>query len=103
MPAKSRHNPFYVLLIPAGMAFVVTAFAYGLMSFQAANGVGLETQEHAAHPLYQWLRVHGDAAIVVELVLLAILTIGAMAFDSWSAAEASSAKQFEMPPTDKRT
>lgn len=102
MPKKNHRNPFYILLIPAGLAFVVTAFAYGLMSFQAANGVGLDAQQYATHPLYQWLRGHGDAAIVIELVVLAILTVGAMAFDSWSTAEASSAKQFELPPTEKR-
>ena len=34
MPAKKSLNPFYVLLIPAGVAFVVTAFAYGSWRFR---------------------------------------------------------------------
>lgn len=83
MPAKKRYNPFYVLLIPAGVAFVVTAFAYGLMAFQAVNAVRAEAHRHAAHPLFEWLRGHGDAALLAELAVLAVLTIGAIMTDNW--------------------
>jgi len=102
MAARNRRNPFYILLIPAGLAFVVTAFAYGIMSFQAANSVGLDAAKYAQHELYQWLRRHGDAAIVSELLVLAVFTVGAIAVDSWSSAEAASDKQFELPPAEPR-
>ena len=64
MPAKKRRNPFYVLLVPVGVAFVVTAFAYGFMAFQAVQrrAGGRGGAPRAAHPLFQWLRAHGDAA-----------------------------------------
>ncbi len=96
MPAKKRRNPFYIVLIPVGLAFVVTAFAYGFMAFQSVNGIGVDIARYADHPLYQWLRSHGDAALVAELVVLAVLTVAAMAFDSWSAEAESLADQFEI-------
>jgi hypothetical protein len=83
MPAKKRRNPFYVLLIPVGVAFVVTAFAYGFMAFQAVNATRAEAGRHSTHPLFQWLRAHGDAAMMIELAVLAVLTVAAIAADSW--------------------
>jgi hypothetical protein len=81
MPAKKTFNPFYVLLIPAGLVFAVTAFAYGYMAFQAVNAIRAEAGAHAGHPLFQWLRAHGDAALLIELALLAALTVAAIATD----------------------
>jgi hypothetical protein len=83
MPAKKRINPFYILLIPAGVAFVVTAFAYGFMAFQVVNAVRAEAGRHAAHPLFQWLRVHGDMTLAIELALLAAFTFAAIGTDQW--------------------
>jgi hypothetical protein len=83
MPTKKQLNPFYVLLIPAGLVFAVTAFAYGFMAFQAVNAVRAEAGRHAGHPLFQWLRAHGDATLLIELAVLAVLTVGAIATDRW--------------------
>jgi hypothetical protein len=83
MPAKRRLNPFYLLLVPTGLAFAVTAFAYGFMAFQVVNAVRAEAGRHAAHPLFQWLRTHGNAALLVELALLAVFTVGAIATDRY--------------------
>ena len=83
MPAKKSLNPFYILLIPVGLVFVVTAFAYGFMAFQAVNAVRAEAGRHAGHPLFQWLRVYGDMALLVELAVLAVLTVGAIATDRY--------------------
>ena len=59
----------------------VTAFAYGFMAFQAVNAVRAEAGRHLDHPLFQWLRVHGDTALLIELAVLAVLTVGAIATD----------------------
>jgi hypothetical protein len=83
MPVKKSFNPFYALLIPAGLVFVVTAFAYGFMAFQAVNSVRTEADRHVGHPLFQWLRVYGDRTLLIELALLAALTFGAIATDRW--------------------
>ena len=98
MPAKKGFNPFYVLLIPAGLVFAVTAFAYGYMAFQAVNAIRAEAGAHAGHPLFQWLRAHGDAALLIELALLAILTVAAIATDKiWDRA-AAARDNFKSPP-----
>jgi hypothetical protein len=92
MPAKKTFNPFYVLLIPAGLVFAVTAFAYGYMAFQAVNAIRAEAGVHAGHPLFQWLRAHGDAALLIELALLAVLTVAAIATDKLWDRSAENAK-----------
>ena len=96
MPVKKRFNPFYALLIPAGLAFAVTAFAYGFMAFQAVNAVRAEAGRHAAHPLFQWLRAHGDAALLIELGVLAVFCIGAMATDRYWIESDRQAKEFDV-------
>jgi hypothetical protein len=80
---KKWKNPFYALLIPVGTAFVVTGFAYGFMAFQMVNAGADSAQLNADHPLFTWLRAHGDTAILVELAILAVLTVGAIGTDSF--------------------
>jgi hypothetical protein len=81
MPAKKSFNPFYALLVPAGFVFVVTAFAYGYMAFQAVNMVRAEAGQQAGHPLFQWLRANGDLTMLIEVAVLAVLTVGAISTD----------------------
>ena len=81
MPVKKHFNPFYALLILAGLVFAVTAFAHGFMAFEAVNALRADADRHAAHPLNQWLRAHGDAALLVELTALAVLTVAAIGTD----------------------
>ncbi len=83
MAQKKWKNPFYALLIPVGMAFVVTGFAYGFMAFQMVNAGSGGADLYADHPLFAWLRVHGNTALLVELAVLAVLTVGAIGSDSW--------------------
>lgn len=80
--SKSR-NPFYLLLLPVGVVFVVTAFAYGFMAFQAVNGSPAEIEANRSHPLFTWLRSHGDAAMLIEIAVLGVLTTAAIATDRW--------------------
>lgn len=103
MPAKKSLNPFYLLLIPAGLVFVVTAFAYGIMAFRAVNAVRAQAGIHADHPLNQWLRAHGDAALLIELAVLAFLTIAAIATDRmWDRATESREGLEQLVPRDDR-
>ena len=83
MPQKKWKNPFYTLLIPVGLVFVVTGFAYGYMAFQAVNAGSSAADVHADHPLFLWLNEHGDMAMIIELAVLAVLTVAAIATDDW--------------------
>jgi hypothetical protein len=78
--AKRRRNPFYILLVPLGVAFVVTASAYYVMAFQSVNPVR-NAAGNQAHPLFKWLRAHGDSVMLIELAGLAVLTVAAIATD----------------------
>jgi hypothetical protein len=81
MASRKRRNPFYVALVPLGAVFVVTAFAYGLMAFQAVNGAPAAKTSSGTHPLFQWLRANGDAAMLWQLGVLAVLTVAAIVTD----------------------
>jgi len=78
---KKWKNPFYALLIPSGAAFCVTAFAYGFMAFQQVNAGRSTAMQNVDHPLYAWLNTYGTKAILIELAVLAVLTVGAIATD----------------------
>jgi len=83
LSAKKWKNPFYLLLIPVGAVFCITGFAYGLMAFQAVNGDASAIESTTDHPLFAWLRTHGSNAMLIELAILAVLTVGAISTDSW--------------------
>lgn len=88
-------NPFYTLLIPAGAAFCLTGIAYGLMAFQAVNAGRAAIEQNAGHPLFVWLQAHGNRTMLIELAILAVLTFGAMATDSWWMEESQRVKREE--------
>lgn len=106
MAAKNNKwkNPFYALLLPVGAGFCVTAFAYGFMAFQQVNATRSTVAQNAGHVLFTWLRSHGTAAIMLELAVLAVLTVGAIATDNWwTGDEAPSPSDAEaLQTTDER-
>jgi hypothetical protein len=82
---KSK-NPFYALLVVAGIAFVLTATAYCVMAFRDVRPVAAahERDEPAAdHPLDTWMRKNGDTALLAELAFLALFTVGAITTDDF--------------------
>ncbi len=84
--AKQREafNPFYVILVVAGIAFAVSACAYGVMTF-----VGLRAAEAGQKPadlpspLFAFMNEHGEALLGGELLLLAVATVGAISTDRY--------------------
>jgi hypothetical protein len=75
-------NPFYALLVLVGIAFVITACAYGVMTLRA-----VAPHAHAAdggnHPLLKFLQTHGSQLLLGEIVVLAIATFAAMGTDDF--------------------
>ncbi len=78
--------------IPTGAVFCVTAFAYGFMAFQQVNAGRSTAMRNVDHPLYAWLNAHGTTAILIELAVLAVLTVGAITTDSWWAGNSKDIK-----------
>lgn len=92
MPRSRKFaNPFYALLLVAGIAFALTATAYGVMAFRDARPAEAHPPSTAEpanipkrdHPLMIWMRRHGEAALLIELALLALCTFGAIGTDDY--------------------
>jgi uncharacterized protein (UPF0333 family) len=80
---KKFKNPFYTLLIPVGLVFVITVFVYVLMASTELSGTKREVRDQANQPLFTWLNEHGTKLVLWELGVLGVLTVGAIATDSW--------------------
>ncbi|MBI3839203.1 MAG: hypothetical protein HY288_14885 [Planctomycetia bacterium] len=78
---KEPVNPFYILLAVVGVAFFVTAFAYGAMTYRALQPAG--ARQIGNHELWNFLDLHGVQLLGVELGLLAGATYGAMWLDGY--------------------
>ena len=88
--SRKSANPFYVLLILAGLSFAITTTAYVVMAFREAHareesvaGAPSPVAVNDEHPLMQWMRWHGNAALLTELGLLAICTFAAIGTDGY--------------------
>jgi len=53
------------------------------MAFQVVNAGSEAADRYADHPLFIWLRANGSTAVLVELAVLAVLTVAAIATDNW--------------------
>jgi hypothetical protein len=80
MPQPGPRNPFYAMLVVVGVAFAVTACAYGVMTVR-----GLDPHASDEQGLVGLMDRHGLAIMAVELMLLALLTALAIGTDEyWS-------------------
>jgi hypothetical protein len=78
MAQQKPVNPFYIALLPVGVAFAVTACAYGVMTVR-----GLDPHQVEEAGLVGLMDRHGLAIMVVELCCLAALTIAAIGTDDF--------------------
>ncbi len=95
--SKKSSNPFYLLLVIAGLSFVITATAYVVMAFRDARpaeerAAATTSAANVEHPLMVWMRHHGDAALLTELGFLAVFTFAAIGTDSYWQRRARAAK-----------
>lgn len=80
MPQSKARNPFYALLVAVGVAFALTACAYGVMTVR-----GLDPHATDEEGLMGLMDRHGLAIMAVELALLAVMTGLAIGTDEyWS-------------------
>jgi hypothetical protein len=81
---RQLRNPFYVLLMVAGVVFTITMCAYAVMTIQ----LGRATEPPPTEGLVWFLSEHGLTTIIVELVLLALATVLAISTDEyWTGGE----------------
>jgi hypothetical protein len=75
---RANFNPFYVLLVIVGIAFAITACAYGVMMFTELHGSAPAVGRGA---LVKFMKAHGAMLLIGELLVLAVATTGAIATD----------------------
>jgi len=80
---RKPFNPCYALLVLVGVAFSVTACAYGVMTVRDMRATAPTPPDAPGEPLMQWLREHGVTALMIEVGLLAVTSVGAMATDDY--------------------
>lgn len=81
---RERTNPFYALLIAAGVIFTLTASAYGVMMLKAIRTLSPADLEQDSG-LLGFMDRHGLKVMSVELGLLALATCGVIGTDRyWS-------------------
>jgi len=82
MPKRKQFtNPFYVLLILAGLAFLVTACTYGVMTYRTLDAVGVAAADE--HPLMTWIDEHGMMLMLVQVLLIGVFSVVAMMTDKF--------------------
>jgi amino acid transporter len=78
--ASEPRNPLYFLLLVAGVVFAVTALAYAILPVlqQKALDAG---EIPAPSPFLDALKAYGWVWLLVEVAVVAVLSIASMAWD----------------------
>ena len=93
---KRTRNPFYFLLVPVGVAFVVTAFSFGIMAFQQSSPGSYSLDGKVG--LMPMMDRHGLTILGVEVALIALFSCGAIATDEyWQRRDAKSTEATNEP------
>ena len=107
MAKKKPTNPFYILLLLAGVAFAITACAYGVMTVrqlqQGRSARRMMTADEevpkSGESFNTLVDQHAPMVMIAELVLLGIGTFGAIAYDQrLDASEIKSGESDLAPP-----
>jgi hypothetical protein len=78
VPHKKPFNPFYAALVAVGVAFAITACAYGVMTVRL-----LDPRAADEGGLTAWMNAHGLKLFAAELGVLAVLTVAAISTDDY--------------------
>jgi hypothetical protein len=78
---RLRGNPFYALLVVAGVAFGLTACVYGLALFRELHLRRLGQPESVAW--LRWIARYGVWVMAGELLVLGLATAAAIGLDPW--------------------
>ena len=88
MAKRGPVNPFYPLLIAAGIAFAVTACAYGVLTVRSLHGASSSLAADSQEGFSAVVDEHGMTAMTIELIALALFSLAAMATDQyWTSRE----------------
>lgn len=80
---RKPFNPFYFLLVIAGVVFTLTACAYGVMTVRDLRATAPPAADEPGGPLLDLLRRRGFEILMAEIGVLAVTTVGAMGTDDY--------------------
>jgi hypothetical protein len=83
-------NPLYPVVVLSGVAFTLTACAYGVLMVRTQNPRNAGAVD--ASPLMVFLDNHGFMVLMVELAVLTVASVAAMATDDYWTARRDSSK-----------
>ena len=83
MPAARVFNPYYPMLEVVGVAFAITACAYGVMTVKMLQPAGAAEVRQASTGLLYVMDRHGLTILLSELAALAVLTFAAIGTDDF--------------------
>jgi len=88
---KKAVNPLYPVVVLSGIAFTLTACAYGILMVRTQDPRSAGTV--AASPLLVFLDKNGFLLLMVELAILTLASVAAMVTDDyWTARRDASSK-----------
>jgi hypothetical protein len=117
MAQQKSSNPFYILLVLAGIAFFITASAYGVMTVKGLYPEGTGTDMGTGpiglgdgqgtldqSSLMDWLDKNGFQLLMCELGVLAIFTFAGIGTDSyWSGRKPNPLADRSLAATEKQS
>ena len=79
--ARKRTNPFNVVLGIVGVLFTITAMSYCVFVLRGVQAAAVNATE--SRPAFeQFMDAYGTSILVAQLAVLAVATVGAVAFDN---------------------
>lgn len=93
-------NPFYIVLVVAGVLFAITACGYGVMTVRLASPQALiqQTSESTDNSFVLFFEDYGFTLMLVELAVLGIGTFAAIGTDDyWQQRGEKRAEPFSPP------
>ena len=85
---KKGTNPFYAIVVVAGIVFTITGCAYGLLMVRSMNPSAPGAEQESG--LLAFLDQHGFKVLLIELGVLGVASFAAMATDDfWSRKKSS--------------
>ncbi len=104
MPRSThRFNPFYLLAMIFGIAFTITACAYGVMMLKSIRPGGLPHPSERGAGLMDLLNDHGAMIMAIEVAGLAVFAIGAIWLDHHRGRREIARRQREAGQRDRNT
>ncbi|MCA9214169.1 MAG: hypothetical protein KDB27_13950 [Planctomycetales bacterium] len=102
---KNRTNPFYVLLVVAGVCFCLTACAFGMLMLRdmrsSQDYLYDDEATSSAASFTDLVDKYAVKMMVGELIVLAIGTAGAIGTDSYFSGDESNENEVKPPSSEK--